>query len=120
MSAGQLPSLPEGHIRLNDENLGKLSVKGDELFWDGKPIATKLSGRAKLWVGITGVAALLAAILSIVTNGHTIAGYFEKQPPPAVSSGPIRQPIAAQPPAPQQPRKAVQKPAPAPSQPPRQ
>lgn len=122
MSAGQLSKLPDGHVRLDDKNLEKLSVKGNELFWDGKPIVTKtrLSRRAKCWVGITGAAALLAALLSIVTNGHTVmgyfTGYFHKQPPTAVAPPPAKQPLVAHRPAQQQPPQPLQGAAKAPSQ----
>ena len=112
MSNPEQTALPEGHTRLDDTNLKRLTVFGNELYWDNKPILTKLSGKAKLWVGITGALAVLATILSIWTNGHTIYGWFLKGSPPPASGTAPQPPVPENKPA-QSPSQATPAPAPA-------
>jgi hypothetical protein len=39
-----LPSLKAGHTRITEQNLGQLTIKGDELYWNNDRIVVKRIG----------------------------------------------------------------------------
>lgn len=69
-----MAQLPPGHTRIDDHNLKNLTIKNNELYWDGNKVRaeTKLSFVQKFWAILIGGIALFGSLASAINSGISI------------------------------------------------